>query len=133
MGKDPKTVSRVPPQYREEHGDGAIVVLEFAHQMHCLVSPSLRSLSITKHETLTDDICRTLSENLLTMIISMHSLLFTRLMPFLIQLVYKFLGEGALINIGSMEKQDEEAFGNPPHVLRVHIGMLHSPQTWRFS
>lgn len=21
-----------------------------------------------------------------------------------------------------MEKQDEEAFGNPPHVLRVHIG-----------
>lgn len=24
-----------------------------------------------------------------------------------------------------MEKQDEEAFGNPPNVLRVHIGMCY--------
>jgi hypothetical protein len=38
MGKDPASSARVPPQYREEYGDGAIVVMEFAHQMHCLVS-----------------------------------------------------------------------------------------------
>ncbi|KAH8668671.1 hypothetical protein BX600DRAFT_510744 [Xylariales sp. PMI_506] len=68
MGKDPKSVTRVPPQYRKDYGDGAIVVMEFAHQMHCL------------------DLVRKYT-------------------------YYDYY----------MEKQDEEAFGNPPHVLRVHI------------
>lgn len=38
MGKDPEKVVRVPPQYRDQYGDGAIGVMDFAHQMHCLVS-----------------------------------------------------------------------------------------------
>ncbi|EOO03145.1 hypothetical protein UCRPA7_1339 [Phaeoacremonium minimum UCRPA7] len=68
MGKDPKSVTRVPPQYRNDYGDGALVVLDFAHQMHCL------------------DLVRKYT-------------------------YYDYY----------MEKQDEEAFSNPPHVLRVHI------------
>ena len=43
MGKDPKSVARVPPKYRKDYGDGAIVLMDFAHQMHCLVSPPLRN------------------------------------------------------------------------------------------
>ena len=49
MGKDPKSVARVPPRYRKDYGDGAIVVMELAHQMHCLVSPSSRNHR--NHET----------------------------------------------------------------------------------
>ena len=48
MGKDPKSVTRVPPQYRNDYGDGALVVLDFAHQMHCLVSPSQIDYGIYK-------------------------------------------------------------------------------------
>lgn len=42
MGKDPNSVTRVPIQYRKDYGDGALVVLEFAHQMHCLVRTTLK-------------------------------------------------------------------------------------------
>ncbi|KAN0108703.1 protein of unknown function (DUF3328) domain containing protein [Hyaloscypha variabilis] len=36
MGKDPTKQVRVPPQFKEQFGDGALATTEYAHQLHCL-------------------------------------------------------------------------------------------------
>jgi Mycotoxin biosynthesis protein UstYa len=46
MGKDPTKQVRVPPQFKEQFGDGALATTEYAHQLHCLVT--LMSSSIQK-------------------------------------------------------------------------------------
>ena len=68
-----------------------------------------------------DYISRTSSESTLTMTTSEFFLFSTSSCR-----ISTNSSERPLTKTCSMEKQDEEAFGNPPNVLRVHIGMHYS-------